>query len=147
MSKALSKSVLETIREYTKDPQKEQALKTIDLELDLCDRMVEMREDAGLTQRELGTRLEFTQGYVAKMENGGFDSCGVGTLRTFALALGYDIDLNHLFTPIEGYKWPCYVPKVTVVANPNEIPSSVAVQNVLAGLQNIARCDKEKLVA
>jgi len=97
----MSKSVLVTIREYTRDPNRDQAIRTVDLELDLCDRMVEMREDAGLTQRQLGERLGFTQGYIAKLENGAYDRAGIGTLRMVALALGYDIDLDHFFMPLK----------------------------------------------
>ena len=96
----MSKSVLDTIREYTRDPNRDQAIRTADLELDLCDRLVEMREKAGLTQRQLAERLGFTQGYVAKLENGAYDRSGIGTLRAFALALGNDVDLDHFFVPL-----------------------------------------------
>lgn len=104
----MSKSVLETLREYSQDTAKAQSLKTHDLELDLCDRMVELREAANLTQKQLAEKLNFSQGYVAKLENGAYDRCGIGTLRTFALALGFDIDLAQLFQPVQPYPEQCF---------------------------------------
>ena len=99
----MSKSVLETIRQYkASSAQNRDDVETHELELDLCDRMVEMREHAGLTQTALAARLGFTQGYVAKLENGAYDRCGIGTLRAFARALGYEVNLEQLFTPSEA---------------------------------------------
>ncbi|HEY0384044.1 MAG TPA: XRE family transcriptional regulator [Candidatus Elarobacter sp.] len=95
----MAKSVLETINEYAQDADARERLATADLELELCDRMVDLREKAGLTQAGLAAKLGFTQAYVAKLENGGFEKCGIGTLRTFARALGHEINIDNLFTP------------------------------------------------
>lgn len=98
----MSKSVLDTVREYTQDPQRRQDVETHDLELELCDRMIELREKAGLTQEALANIIGCTQGYIAKLENGAYDRCGIGTLRKFALALGNDINLEGLFKPVNS---------------------------------------------
>jgi transcriptional regulator with XRE-family HTH domain len=95
----VSESVLQTIDEYGKDSAARERLEVADLELELCDRMVDLRKRAGLTQRQLADRLGFSQAYIAKLENGAYDSCGIGTLRTFARALGHDINIDALFTP------------------------------------------------
>lgn len=108
----MSKSVLDTIREYTKDPQNREDLDTHEIELDLCDRMIELRETLGLTQQQLAEKLGFSQGYIAKLENGAYDRCGIGTLRRFALALGHDLNLESLFRPSETYLWPAYSDKL-----------------------------------
>lgn len=95
----MAKSVLETINEYTKDADAKERLETADLELELCDQMVELRERAGLTQHAFAARLNYSQAYIAKLENGGYDNCGIGTLRKFVRALGYDIKIDRLFVP------------------------------------------------
>lgn len=101
----MSKPVLDTIEQYTRSPKNRRALDTHTLELDLCDLMVRMRHDAGLTQEELAKRLGYSQAYVAKMENGAYDRAGIGTLRLFALALGFDVDLDHMFKPGTNHSW------------------------------------------
>ncbi|MGH7737510.1 MAG: helix-turn-helix domain-containing protein [Candidatus Tyrphobacter sp.] len=106
MGKPANKTVLDTIREYRESPEHAESIRTAEIELDLCDKMTELRNDAGLTQAQLAEDTGVTQGYIAKLENGAYDRCGIGTLRRFALALGYDVDLEHLFTPCEGFKWP-----------------------------------------
>lgn len=132
----MSKSVLDTILEYKESsPEVKQKIETHELELELCERMVELREDAGLTQAALAENLGFTQGYVAKLENGAYDRCGIGTLRTFALALGYDLDIDNLFVPIEGYQWHNVIRNVTLVTNSCENASAVTIEQTFANLQ------------
>jgi transcriptional regulator with XRE-family HTH domain len=144
----MSKSVLDTIREYKESsPEVKQKIETHELELELCERMVELREDAGFTQAELAERLGFTQGYVAKLENGAYDRCGVGTLRTFALALGYDLDLKHLFEPIEGYQWRNVIKTATLVANHRESTSSATMEQAFVSLQACDSASLNKLAA
>lgn len=120
MSKTV-KTVLDTIREYTQDHENAESLRTAELEIDLCDKMSEFRQDADMTQAELADQLGVSQGYIAKLENGAYDRCGIGTLRRFAIALGYDIDLDHLFTPLEGYKWPR---GITISASASDVSSA-----------------------
>lgn len=95
----MGKPVLQTIDEYKTDPEARERLATAEFELELCDRMVSMREQAGLTQQQLAERLGCTQAYIAKLENGAFDRCGIGTLRRVARALGHDVNIDALFTP------------------------------------------------
>jgi transcriptional regulator with XRE-family HTH domain len=132
----MSKSVVDTIREYKESSaETKQKIETHELELELCERMIELREDAGLTQSALAQKLGYTQGYVAKLENGAYDRSGIGTLRTFALALGYDLDLDNLFVPIEGYQWHNVIRNITLVANPCEASSFAAIEHTYANLQ------------
>lgn len=144
----MSKSVLDTIREYKNtSPGIKQKIETNELELELCERMIELREDAGLTQSELAEKLGYTQGYVAKLENGAYDRAGIGTLRTFALALGYDLDIDNLFVPIEGYNWHNAIRNVTLIANPSETSSAVTIKESFANLQSCATGHSNKLAA
>jgi transcriptional regulator with XRE-family HTH domain len=87
----------ELIRDFRSDPEQDKLFRESEAELALADRMTEMRLDAGLTQAELAERLGKTQAYVAKMEAGGYDRCGIGTLQTFARALGHQLDAAAMF--------------------------------------------------
>jgi len=89
--------------------------------------MVELRENAGLTQTALAETLGFTQGYIAKLENGAYDRCGIGTLRTFALALGYDIDLENLFKPVVAYSSQSYPASIIRLVYKSKGPYSQGV--------------------
>lgn len=104
---SMSKSVLDTINEYSRDPHNRESLETHAIEIELCDLMIEMRRQAGLTQEDLARRVGFSQAYIAKLENGAYDRAGIGTLRRFALALGHDINIGAMFKPIANV-WPSY---------------------------------------
>ncbi len=85
------------IDEFRRDPERDALFLESQVEIDLCERMTSMRLDARLTQVELAKRLGKTQAYVAKMESGGYDRCGIGTLRTFARAMGSDLAVSTMF--------------------------------------------------
>jgi len=87
----------ELIRDFRSDPEQDKLFRESEAELALAARMTEMRLDAGLTQAELAERLGKTQAYVAKMEAGGYDRCGIGTLQAFARALGHQLDATAMF--------------------------------------------------
>lgn len=50
--------------------------------------LVEARQEAGLTQAELASRLGVSQAQVARVEKRGYDSYTLGTLRRYVAALG-----------------------------------------------------------
>ena len=58
-----------------------------------------LRKDPGLNQEQLALRLGRTQPYIAKLEGGAYDRCALPTLRTFARALGHDIDVEAMLRP------------------------------------------------
>jgi transcriptional regulator with XRE-family HTH domain len=144
----MSKSVLDTIREYKQaSPENKQEIETHSLELDLCDRMVELRENAGLTQAALAENLGFTQGYIAKLENGAYDRCGIGTLRTFALALGCDIDLESLFKPIAAYSSQSHPASAIRLCYTSKGPYSKSVPVIKWPEGSSAYCSDQELAA
>jgi hypothetical protein len=97
----MAKSVLETIREeYARGGGERERLLEADFEFDVADRLVEMRMNAGLTQEQLANKVGCSQAYVAKLENGGYDVGGLPMVRRFALALGYDINVDLMFVPL-----------------------------------------------
>lgn len=93
----------ELIHDFRADPERETLFQESEAELALAERMTDMRLDAGLTQIELAGRLGKTQAYVAKMEAGGYDRCGIGTLQTFARALGHRLDVAAMFASASGH--------------------------------------------
>ena len=90
------------IERFRKNPEHDRLFLESQAEIDLCDRMVTMRLESGLTQSELAKRLGKSQAYVAKMESGGYDRCGIGTMRTFARAMGCDLAVSTMFASIEA---------------------------------------------
>ncbi len=50
--------------------------------------LIEARQDAGLTQAEVAKRLGVSQAQVARIEQRGYDSHSLNTLRRYVAALG-----------------------------------------------------------
>src|SRR5690606_16146457 len=67
-------------------------------EFELLDEILKARSEAGVTQAELAERIGTTQSAVARMEtalaNGGKHSPTVATLRRYATALGYRVQVR-----------------------------------------------------
>ncbi|MEK6631869.1 MAG: helix-turn-helix transcriptional regulator [Nitrospirota bacterium] len=64
-------------------------------EFELLDEILKARAEAGLTQVELATRIGTTQSAVARLETSmGKHSPSIGTLRRYASALGYRLQIH-----------------------------------------------------
>jgi transcriptional regulator with XRE-family HTH domain len=64
-------------------------------EFELLDEILKARTEAGLTQAELATRIGTTQSAVARLESSmGKHSPSIGTLRRYASALGYRLQIR-----------------------------------------------------
>ncbi len=67
-------------------------------EFELLDEILKARMEAGLTQAELAERIGTTQSAVARMEtalaNGRTHSPTIATLRRYAAALGYRVQVR-----------------------------------------------------
>ena len=61
-----------------------------------------MRSDGGYA----GTSWPYSKPFVAKLENGAYGNCTIGTLRAFARALGHDIDIDHLLISTVNFSRP-----------------------------------------
>ena len=61
---------------------------------DLWLQLVEARQRAGLTQRELAERLGVSQAQVARIEKRGYDAYSMTTLRRYVQALGEGFSLE-----------------------------------------------------
>lgn len=65
--------------------------------------LVEARQDAGLTQKQMAERIGVSQAQVARIEKEGYDAYTLNTLRRYVAALGEGYSLEvRIHTPEEG---------------------------------------------
>jgi transcriptional regulator with XRE-family HTH domain len=107
------KSASDYVAEFRKDPDNNRLFLEHEIAVALSDLFLKRREEAGLTQADLAQRVGRTQPYIAKLEAGAYDRCSIGTLRTFARALGFEINLAQFLVPIAA---PEFTGKVTIDA-------------------------------
>ena len=97
--------VEQAIRRFRSTPRNETMFLEAEAELQLSEKMIDLRLAAGLTQKQLAERLGISQAYVAKLESGGYDKAGIGTLRGIALALGHDLAFDSMFVPQDALRY------------------------------------------
>ena len=68
-------------------------------EFELARTIISLREETDLTQREFAAKVGMKQSQLARIESGK-QTPKLKTLAKFAIAAGYDIELN--FIPIKG---------------------------------------------
>lgn len=59
-------------------------------------RLRELREQAGLTQAQLATRIGVGQRQVSKIEHGDLDSAKIGTIRNYLEAVGGGLAIEYV---------------------------------------------------
>lgn len=68
--------------------------------------LVEARQQAGLTQKQLAERLGVTQAQVARIEKRGYDAYTLTSLRRYVAALGNDfsltVEVRHHNKPVDA---------------------------------------------
>ena len=60
-------------------------------------RLREIREEQGVTQKELAERMSLTQPTISALESGDLDRSGLATLRSYVEALGGNIEVVATF--------------------------------------------------
>lgn len=60
-------------------------------------RLREIREEQGVTQKELADRMSLTQPTVSALESGNLDRSGLATLKAYVEALGGTIEVTATF--------------------------------------------------
>src|SRR5699024_11578315 len=60
-------------------------------------RLREIREEQGVTQKELADRMAITQPTVSALESGDLDRSGLATLKSYVEALGGSIEVTATF--------------------------------------------------
>lgn len=76
-------------------PSVRKAYDALEEEFSLLDEMLKARAASGLTQAEVAKRAGTTQSVIARLESGaGSHSPSVATLRRYAKALGYRLEIK-----------------------------------------------------
>ena len=60
-------------------------------------RLREIREEQGVTQKELAERMDLTQPTISALESGDLDRSGLATLKSYVQALGGTIEVTATF--------------------------------------------------
>lgn len=60
-------------------------------------RLREIREEQGVTQKELAERMELTQPTISALESGDLDRSGLATITAYVEALGGTIEVTATF--------------------------------------------------
>lgn len=60
-------------------------------------RLREIREEQGVTQKELAERMEITQPTISALEAGELDRSGIATLKAYVEALGGTVEVTANF--------------------------------------------------
>jgi DNA-binding XRE family transcriptional regulator len=95
-NKALQKekSYDEWREKFLADPENRRIYEEEAAKKELWLQLVEARQKAGMTQKELAERIGVSQAQVARMEKSGYDSYTLTSLRRYLAALGSDYVLN-----------------------------------------------------
>ena len=80
-----------TLQDYKaqqmKNPGFKKAWRELDAEFELLESMVQLREQAGISQQSLAEKIGTKQPALSRLERGGFKKASVETLRKIADAL------------------------------------------------------------
>jgi transcriptional regulator with XRE-family HTH domain len=60
-------------------------------------RLREIREEQGVTQKELAERMDITQPTISALESGDLDRSGLATLKAYVEALGGTVEVTATF--------------------------------------------------
>lgn len=80
-----------------KDPAFKQAYEALSEEYDTLDKVLKARKQANMTQEEVAKRMGTTKSAVSRLESSLVDqqhSPSLSTLRRYAAALGYKLEIN-----------------------------------------------------
>lgn len=86
---------------FLADPKNRRVYEEEAAKKDLWLQLVEARQTAGLTQKELAERIGVSQAQVARMEKSGYSSYTLNSLRHYLVALGNGYVLNILIEHVD----------------------------------------------
>jgi predicted XRE-type DNA-binding protein len=79
---------------FLADPERRAIYEEEAAKSELWRQLVEARQTTGLTQKQMAERLGVSQAQVARLEQEGYDSYTLNTLRRYVAALGDDYTLE-----------------------------------------------------
>ncbi len=96
------KTAEDELNEFKREPQNLRRFAESEIALALTHSLKQLRVAHDISIEEFAGRVGRTAAYVTRLEEGGYGRCSLPALRTFARALGYDLDatLSALFTEI-----------------------------------------------
>ena len=83
-------------RYYEGKPGRLAALAEAEANDEVARRIVDLRTDAGLSQRELAKRVGTTASVICRLEDADYDGHSLAMLRRIAAALGKRVDIRFL---------------------------------------------------
>jgi ribosome-binding protein aMBF1 (putative translation factor) len=88
------------LKEELKRPEVKKEYDTLEQEFNLSVRLIELRQKAGLSQRELARKIKTSQPCIARLESGRYQNVSMRFLRKVGHALGVEpqIHFKHLKT-------------------------------------------------
>ena len=89
------------IAEFLEDPENARRFAEKEIAFRLVDDFVQLRARSGISVEEFAARVGREPSYIQKLEAGAYAWCSVPALRSFARALGYDIELRDVFRKLE----------------------------------------------
>lgn len=116
---------------FRSDPENERLYRESEIRFDVAARMTAMRKSQAISQKELAQRVGRSQPFIAKLEGGAYDRCGLSTLRTFARALGYDIKIEDMFHSIGA---PIFTKESSCAELSDAITLQEAISDALSGI-------------
>ena len=99
MSKKRTTDFNEYLSEQLKDPKFAKVFEEESGKIDLAIELARIRQEAGISQRELAKRVGTTQSVISRMENPEYTGYSVRMLRRIAAAL--DVSVKIEFKPIK----------------------------------------------
>ena len=82
------------LNDFQRDPRNLQRFAESEIAFALTHALTQLRLARGISLEDMAARVGRTPTYIARLEEGAYARCTVPALRTFARALGYDLDTN-----------------------------------------------------
>jgi len=95
------RSATSYIEEFLEDPENARRFSENEIALRLVGDFVQLRARSGISVEEFAARVGREPSYIQKLEAGAYAWCSVPALRSFARALGYDIELRDVFRKLD----------------------------------------------
>ena len=90
------------LKKSSKKPGFKEAYDALALEYSVVDQLLKARTRAGLTQDAVAERMGTTKSAVSRLESARRHTPSLSTLRRYAIAVGYEVQVKLVRTPSEA---------------------------------------------
>src|ERR1700676_5338640 len=133
-------TVEEALSKFLSNSENERLFRESEIRLDVSEYMRAIRKAQDITQEALAERVGCSQPFIAKLEKGAYDRLGLANLRTYARALGYDINTEALFYPIGASVYTGYSSALSLqeaLANEEMLSPKIATLFAASGVSGV----------